>query len=92
MMDGETLFSEEIVWDPIPQQDPQWHYDHIMSLLQRAASKLPRVDAIGGSAAGVYTESGQSRLTLPRHTGGSFPITRQRPLHGDETCLGEYSL
>ena len=28
-----------------------------MSLLQRAASKLPRVDAIGGSAAGVYVQN-----------------------------------
>jgi len=57
MIDGEAIFSEEIVWDPIPQQDPQWHYDHIMSLLQRAASKLPQVDAIGGSAAGVYVQN-----------------------------------
>ena len=54
VVDGKTIFSEEIIWDPIPQQDPQWHYDHIMEALKCAASKMPRVDAIGGSAAGVY--------------------------------------
>jgi predicted NBD/HSP70 family sugar kinase len=57
MIDGKTVFSEEIVWDPIPQTDPQWHYDLIMDTLKLAASKLPRVDAIGGSAAGVYVNN-----------------------------------
>ena len=57
LIDGKTVFSEEIVWDPIPQTDPQWHYDHIMDTLKLAASKLPHVDAIGGSAAGVYVNN-----------------------------------
>lgn len=57
LIDGKTVFSEEIVWDPIPQTDPQWHYDNIMDTLKLAASKLPRVDAIGGSAAGVYVNN-----------------------------------
>lgn len=57
MIDGKAVFSEEIVWDPIPKTDPQWHYDHIMDTLKLAASKLPRVDAIGGSAAGVYVNN-----------------------------------
>lgn len=55
--DGEVLFSEEVVWDPIPQRDPQFHFDGIMDSLRRAAEHLPRVDAIGGSAAGVYVNN-----------------------------------
>jgi predicted NBD/HSP70 family sugar kinase len=48
------VFSEETVWDPYVQADPQYHRDGIMDSLRRAAAHLPRVDAIGGSAAGVY--------------------------------------
>ncbi len=55
--DGECVFSEEVVWHPIPQKDPRWHFQEIMASLQRAASYLPRVDAIGGSAAGVYVNN-----------------------------------
>jgi predicted NBD/HSP70 family sugar kinase len=51
------VFSEEVVWDPIPQPDPQYHFDGIMDSLRRAAAHLPRVDAIGGSAAGVYVNN-----------------------------------
>ena len=54
VIDGEPVFSEEIVWEPSRQADPNYHYRMITSALNRAAAKLPRVDAIGGSAAGVY--------------------------------------
>ena len=57
VIDGEVVFSEEIPWDPSRHDDPQWHYDQIMDSLRRAAEHLPRVDAIGGSAAGVYVDS-----------------------------------
>lgn len=57
VIDGEVIFSEEIPWDPSKQADPQYHYDGINESLQRAAAKLPRVDAIGGSAAGVYVNN-----------------------------------
>lgn len=55
--DGECVFSDEFVWNPVPQKDPQWHFDHIMESLKKAAEYLPRVDAIGGSAAGVYVSN-----------------------------------
>ena len=55
--DGEPLFSEEIVWEPSGQTDPEYHYRHIIAALRKAAAKLPRVDAIGGSAAGVYVDN-----------------------------------
>ncbi len=57
VIDGVPVFSEETVWNPVPQSDPQWHFDQIMDSLQRAAAHLPRVDAIGGSAAGVYVNN-----------------------------------
>ncbi len=57
VQDGEVLFSEEVEWDPRPQTDPQWHFDEIMACLKSAAKKLPRVDAIGGSSAGVIVNN-----------------------------------
>lgn len=57
LIDGEVVFSEEITWDPYFQKDPSYHFDGIMDSLRRAAEHLPSVDAIGGSAAGVYVDS-----------------------------------
>ena len=57
VIDGEVMFSEEVAWDPARHDDPQWHFDQIMDSLRRAAAHLPRVDAIGGSAAGVYVDN-----------------------------------
>src|SRR2546423_44492 len=54
VVEGEVVFSDETVWDPYFQPDPQYHYDGIMDSLKKAAAHLPRVDAIGGSAAGGY--------------------------------------
>src|SRR5207302_498426 len=57
VIDGRVVFSQETVWDPYPQSDPQYHYDGIMDSLKAAANHLPRLDAIGGSAAGVYVNN-----------------------------------
>jgi predicted NBD/HSP70 family sugar kinase len=57
VLDGQVVFSEEVSWDPYFQSDPQYHYDGINDTLRRAAAHLPRVDAIGGSAAGVYVNN-----------------------------------
>jgi len=54
VMDGQTLFSEEVVWHPKVNADPAYHYEGILSALKAAAAHLPRVDAIGVSSAGVY--------------------------------------
>src|SRR5262245_47020850 len=54
VVDGQVVWSEEIEWDPYHQTDPQYHWDGIMASLRHAAEHLPHVDAIGGSAAGVY--------------------------------------
>ena len=57
VIDGKTVFSEETVWDPRSHSDPQWHFDEIMDSLKRVAAHLPRVDAIGGSSAGVIVNN-----------------------------------
>lgn len=57
LVDGKVVFSEETVWSPVTQSDPQWHFDQIMDSLKSAARHLPRIDAIGGSSAGVYVNN-----------------------------------
>jgi predicted NBD/HSP70 family sugar kinase len=57
VIDGEVVFSDETVWDPYHKADPQYHFDGIMDSLRKASEHLPRVDAIGGSAAGVYVNN-----------------------------------
>ncbi len=57
LVDGKVVFSEEIRWDPYFQSDPRYHYDGIQETLRRAAEHLPKVDAIGGSSAGVYVNN-----------------------------------
>jgi predicted NBD/HSP70 family sugar kinase len=57
VIDGKVVFSDEVPWTPAAQADPQYHFDGIHDSLQRAAAHLPRVDAVGGSAAGVYVNN-----------------------------------
>jgi predicted NBD/HSP70 family sugar kinase len=57
VVDGRVIFSDEVAWNPSVQADPQYHFDGIHDSLKRAAAKLPRVDTIGGSAAGVYVNN-----------------------------------
>ena len=57
VVDGETIFSEETPWAPVVQEDPEYHYAAIKLAIERAAAQLPRVDAIGGSSAGIYVDS-----------------------------------
>ena len=54
VIDGECVFSEEVVWHPKKNPDPNYQYEGILDSFRRAASKMPRVDAIGVSSAGVF--------------------------------------
>ncbi|MDD4493731.1 MAG: ROK family protein [Eubacteriales bacterium] len=54
VVNREVVFSEEVVWFPKLQENPDYHYREIVQAFKSAASKMPRVDAIGVSAAGVY--------------------------------------
>ncbi len=57
VIDGEVVFSEEVEWSPYFESDPGYHIEGVNETLKRAASHLPRVDAIGGSSAGVYVNN-----------------------------------
>jgi hypothetical protein len=57
VIDGEAVFTEETPWDPKIQKNPEYHYHHISAALHRAAARLPRVDAIGGSSAGIIVDN-----------------------------------
>lgn len=54
VIDGVTVYSEEVVWHPKTVEDPQYHFDGIVEAFKTAASKMPRVDGIGVSSAGVF--------------------------------------
>lgn len=54
VIDGEAVFSEEVIWHPKVHSDPDYHYSEILAAMKAAASHMPRVDAIGVSSAGVY--------------------------------------
>ena len=57
VIDGESVYSEEVVWFPKLNADPDYHYQGILDAMKTAASKMPRVDAIGVSSAGVYIDN-----------------------------------
>ncbi len=57
VIDGESVYSEEVVWFPKINSDPDYHYQGILDAMKTAASKMPRVDGIGISSAGVYVDN-----------------------------------
>lgn len=57
VIDGEVLFSEEVVWYPKTNEDPDYHYNGIVEAFKKAAKQMPRVDAIGISSAGIYIDN-----------------------------------
>ena len=70
VIDGETVYSEEVVWFPKINSDPDYHYDGIVAAFKSAAEHMPRVDAVGISSAGVYindrTMSASLFLQVPK--------------------------
>ena len=57
VINGECVYSEEVIWFPKLNEDPDYHYGHILEAFQTAASKMPRADAIGVSSAGDYIDN-----------------------------------
>ena len=77
VIDGQVVYSEEVIWEPRKHSDPEYHYSQIITALKTAASKMPRVDAIGGSSAGIYINN----RPMVASSFGPFPrnvITRSR--------------
>lgn len=54
VIDGETVYSEEVVWHPKLSEDINYQFEGIVDSFKTAASKMPRVDGIGVSSAGVF--------------------------------------
>jgi len=63
---GETVFADEIPWVPVTATDPDYHFNLLQEGLKKAAAHLPRVDAIGGSSAGVIVENQIKTASLIR--------------------------
>jgi predicted NBD/HSP70 family sugar kinase len=63
---GKPVFAETFSWEPRTQSNPDYHYHHIAAALHRAATYLPRVDAIGVSASGIAVDGRLSVTTLFR--------------------------
>lgn len=57
VVDGRVVYSEEVIWEPKKHPDPTYHYDEIITAIKTAASKMERVDAIGGSSAGIFIKN-----------------------------------
>ena len=57
VVDGRVIYSEEVIWEPRKQSDPGYHYQEIMAALKTAAAKMERLDAIGGSSAGIFIDN-----------------------------------
>jgi predicted NBD/HSP70 family sugar kinase len=57
--DGEVVYSKEQEWD-VTNKDPQYHYDAILAELKKGAEKLPKVEAIGGSATGTVSDANEA--------------------------------
>ncbi len=64
VIDGKPVYSEEVVWYPKTMSDPEYHYGEIVSALKTAASKMPRVDAVGISSAGIYIDNRTAAASL----------------------------
>ncbi|NLO85711.1 MAG: ROK family protein [Clostridiales bacterium] len=64
VIDGESVYSEEVVWFPKTTEDPAYHYEGIVSAMKTAASHMPRVDAIGVSSAGIYINNHTMKASL----------------------------
>lgn len=80
VIDGKTVFSEEIPWSPYFESDPRYHLEGIADSLRRAAAHLPRIDAIGGSAAGIYVDNSPRLASLFRGVSPADFDSEIRPL------------
>lgn len=57
VVNGETVWAEEIVWLPKVNPDVNYHYEQIKGAMLKAASHMERVDAVGISTAGVLVKN-----------------------------------
>jgi predicted NBD/HSP70 family sugar kinase len=80
VIDGTSIYSEEVVWHPKTNSDPNYHYQGILDSMTKAASKLPRVDAIGVSSAGIFIDDEVAAASLFRQVPSERFDTEVRPI------------
>lgn len=66
VIDGVPVFSEEVLWSPKTKTDCSYHFHEIVESLRTAAEKMPRVDAIGISSAGIFINNRTNSCSLFR--------------------------
>ena len=81
VIDGTAVYSEEVVWFPKSNADPDYHYDGIVSALRSAAAHLPRVDAVGVSSAGIYIENRTMSASLFLKVPGDLQEQKVRDIY-----------
>jgi len=57
--DGEVLDSAETEWD-VTNPDPDYHFNAIIAAMKKTAEKLPKIEAIGGSATGTVSPDNEA--------------------------------
>ena len=57
VIDGKAVYSHETVWNPKINNDPDYHFVNIVTAMKEAAGRLPHVDAIGVSSAGLIANN-----------------------------------
>lgn len=57
VVDGEPVFAEEVPWNPRAESDPDYFYGQCRKAVGMASEKMPRLDAIGVSSAGIYIDN-----------------------------------
>lgn len=74
VVNGETIWSEEIIWLPKLAEDISYHHEHIKAAILKAAEKMPSFDAVGVSTAGVLVANramvSHLFLKVPKDTQG----------------------
>lgn len=83
VVDGEVVFSQEIVWLPKVNEDINYHYKNVKEAIELAASKMPRCDAVGVSSAGVIVKSRPMQCSL-------FMAIPKDTLEQKEACRNIY--
>jgi predicted NBD/HSP70 family sugar kinase len=85
VIDGEVVYSEEVIWEPRKNSDPEYHFNEILTALKTAAAKMPRVDGIGGSSAGIIINNRPMVASLFR----AVPAERFGEVHSLFARLGD---
>jgi len=66
VIDGEVVYSEEVLWEAKFRSDIDYHYNEVLTAFKTAAAKMPRVDAIGVSIAGSMVGDQYYRGTITK--------------------------